>query len=172
MNQLGGVGAGGIPGRSYAFAPGADGTHKPFYCGHRFNYYLNNNKHLIYQKKHLDKYTLLYTNPLIFIQNFNSENKSNLVFLNDNGYKLQKDKTYKLTISIIDVTVIFTVTAVYRETNENNLYFYTKYNINITSQVNFSNHHIFRWNGNNVFNGNKYTSYTGQQPEVKIYVKN
>ena len=31
MNQLGGVGAGGIPGRSYAFAPGADGTHKHFY---------------------------------------------------------------------------------------------------------------------------------------------
>ena len=26
MNQLGGVGAGGIPGRSYAFAPGADGV--------------------------------------------------------------------------------------------------------------------------------------------------
>ena len=50
MNQLGGVGAGGIPGRSYAFAPGADGTHKQFYCGHRFNYYLNNNKHLIYPK--------------------------------------------------------------------------------------------------------------------------
>ena len=50
MNQLGGVGAGGIPGRSYAFAPSADGTHKQFYCGHRFNNYLNNNKHLIYQK--------------------------------------------------------------------------------------------------------------------------
>jgi len=50
MNQLGGVGAGGIPGRSYAFAPGADGTHKQFSCGHRFNNYLNNNKHLILQK--------------------------------------------------------------------------------------------------------------------------
>ena len=36
MNQLGGVGAGGIPGRSYAFAPGADGTHKPNYCGNNF----------------------------------------------------------------------------------------------------------------------------------------
>jgi len=34
MNQLGGVGAGGIPGRSYAFAPSADGSHKQFYCGH------------------------------------------------------------------------------------------------------------------------------------------
>ena len=28
VNQLGGVGAGGIPGRSYAFAPGADGVNK------------------------------------------------------------------------------------------------------------------------------------------------
>ncbi len=47
MNQLGGVGAGGIPGRSYAFAPSADGSHKPFYCGHRFV----NGRWLIYPKK-------------------------------------------------------------------------------------------------------------------------
>ena len=47
MNQLGGVGAGGIPGRSYAFAPSADGTHKQFYCGHRFV----NGRWLIYPKK-------------------------------------------------------------------------------------------------------------------------
>ena len=33
MNQLGGVGAGGIPGRSYMFAPGADGTRKLPECG-------------------------------------------------------------------------------------------------------------------------------------------
>jgi len=46
MNQLGGVGAGGIPGRSYAFAPSSDGTHKQFYCGHRFL----DNKYLILQK--------------------------------------------------------------------------------------------------------------------------
>ncbi len=32
MNELGGVGAGGIHGRSYAFAPTADGTHKHSYC--------------------------------------------------------------------------------------------------------------------------------------------
>ena len=32
MNQLGGVGAGGITGRSYAFAPTADGVHKHSYC--------------------------------------------------------------------------------------------------------------------------------------------
>ena len=46
MNQLGGVGAGGIPGRSYAFAPSADGTRKQFYCGHRFV----NGKWIIYPK--------------------------------------------------------------------------------------------------------------------------
>jgi len=51
MNQLGGVGAGGIPGRSYAFAPGADGTHKHFYCGHPFGFKYKNNKHIIYPKK-------------------------------------------------------------------------------------------------------------------------
>ena len=33
MNQLGGVGAGGIPGRSYMFASTADGVHRPSYCG-------------------------------------------------------------------------------------------------------------------------------------------
>ena len=49
MNQLGGVGAGGIPGRSYAFAPGADGTHKQFYCGHRFV----NGRWLIYPKNNI-----------------------------------------------------------------------------------------------------------------------
>jgi len=49
MNQLGGVGAGGIPGRSYAFAPSADGTHKPFYCGHKFV----NGRWLIYPKNNI-----------------------------------------------------------------------------------------------------------------------
>ncbi len=33
MNQLGGIGAGGIPGRSYMFASTADGVHRPSYCG-------------------------------------------------------------------------------------------------------------------------------------------
>ena len=33
MNQLGGIGAGGIPGRSYMFASTADGVHIPSYCG-------------------------------------------------------------------------------------------------------------------------------------------
>jgi len=33
VNQLGGVGAGGIPGRSYMFASTADGIRRPSYCG-------------------------------------------------------------------------------------------------------------------------------------------
>lgn len=33
MNQLGGVGAGGIPGRSYMFSSNADGVHNKSYCG-------------------------------------------------------------------------------------------------------------------------------------------
>ena len=33
MNQLGGIGAGGISGRSYMFASTADGVHRPSYCG-------------------------------------------------------------------------------------------------------------------------------------------
>jgi hypothetical protein len=53
MNQLGGVGAGGIPGRSYAFAPGADGRHNHFYCGHPFGFKYKNNKHIIYPKNNI-----------------------------------------------------------------------------------------------------------------------
>lgn len=33
VNQLGGVGAGGIPGRSYMFSSSADGVRKLSYCG-------------------------------------------------------------------------------------------------------------------------------------------
>ena len=64
MNQLGGVGAGGIPGRSYAFAPSADGTHKQFYCGHRFV----NGRWLIYPKKDKDGFTVIakYPDKVIF----------------------------------------------------------------------------------------------------------
>ena len=104
MNQLGGVGAGGIPGRSYAFAPTADGTHKPFYCGHRFNYHLNNNnKHLIYPRKHLDIYTLLYSNPSFYINH-------KVIKFSDISSILQNNKVYKITISNINVTIIFKVT--------------------------------------------------------------
>ena len=43
MNQLGGVGAGGIPGRSYAFAPGADGVRKnALICGNSYCKELHN----------------------------------------------------------------------------------------------------------------------------------
>ena len=66
MNQLGGVGAGGIPGRSYAFAPGADGTHKHFYCGHPFGFKYKNNKHIIYPKKDSDK-PIVYNIKIIYL---------------------------------------------------------------------------------------------------------
>ena len=43
MNQLGGVGAGGIPGRSYAFAPGADGVSRNLsICGNSYCKELHN----------------------------------------------------------------------------------------------------------------------------------
>ena len=48
INQLGGVGAGGIPGRSYAFAPGADGVSRNLsicensYCKELHNITLTN----------------------------------------------------------------------------------------------------------------------------------
>ena len=53
MNQLGGVGAGGIPGRSYAFAPGADGVSRNLsicgnpYCKELHNITLTNEELLI-----------------------------------------------------------------------------------------------------------------------------
>jgi len=52
MNQLGGVGAGGIPGRSYAFAPTADGVHKHFYCG--INFSGRRNKFIIHPRRDID----------------------------------------------------------------------------------------------------------------------
>ena len=36
VNQLGGVGSGGTPGRSYMFAPTADGVRNKEYCGFEF----------------------------------------------------------------------------------------------------------------------------------------
>ena len=63
MNQLGGIGAGGIPGRSYAFAPTADGTHKQFYCGHHFGLKHKNNKYIIYPKKDKAGNIVIYTKP-------------------------------------------------------------------------------------------------------------
>jgi hypothetical protein len=96
MNQLGGVGAGGIPGRSYAFAPGADGTHKQFYCGHRFGYHLGNNKHLIYPKKDSDGFTTIAKHPnkinfLIYFKDglIRSDNKNISNGTNGTIYKLK-----------------------------------------------------------------------------------
>ena len=57
MNQLGGVGAGGIPGRSYAFAPSADGTHKPFYCGLKFSG--RRNKFIIYPRRNINGHFII-----------------------------------------------------------------------------------------------------------------
>ena len=103
MNQLGGVGAGGIPGRSYAFAPTADGTHKPFYCGHRFGFHLGNNKHLIYPKKDKDGFTTIAKYPAYINFRINFSNRVIHTTL-----QLQKGTTYKLKGNKIQET-IFTV---------------------------------------------------------------
>ena len=144
MNQLGGVGAGGIPGRSYAFAPGADGTHKPFYCGHEFGYHLGNNKHLIYPKKDSDGFTTIYKYPDSKINFAIVFNKYNDILSNTftffTSIKIQKGTTYKLKGSGIE-TAIFTVT----EKNEQfsgssmNLYNVTFTNQNINSGGSYEN---------------------------------
>lgn len=93
MNQLGGVGAGGIPGRSYAFAPGADGTHRPFYCGHRFGFKYKNNKHIIYPKNNIIHLPTEFT-----LGNFNADVKTYLII----DYPLKKNSNYKLSFSYSD----------------------------------------------------------------------
>jgi len=95
MNQLGGVGAGGIPGRSYAFAPTADGTHKHFYCGHPFGFKYKNNKHIIYPK-----------NNIIHLSNF-SDHIANLKI----DHPLKLHTIYKLNIpeSILAAVLPFIV---------------------------------------------------------------
>ena len=115
MNQLGGVGAGGIPGRSYAFAPSADGTHKQFYCGHRFSYHLGNNKHLIYPKKDKDGFTTFAKSPdkIEFRIHFSDSTPNNYLPLSNTFTfhtfaKIPKGTTYKLKGARIKET-IFTV---------------------------------------------------------------
>ena len=44
-------------GGSYAFAPSADGVHKYYYCGHKFD--IHTNKHLIFIKKDNEGYTII-----------------------------------------------------------------------------------------------------------------
>lgn len=93
MNQLGGVGAGGIPGRSYAFAPTADGTHKPFYCGHPFGFKYKNNKHIIYPKNNIIHLPTEFT-----LANINDEGITYLII----DYPLKKNTTYNLSFSYSD----------------------------------------------------------------------
>ena len=107
MNQLGGVGAGGIPGRSYAFAPTADGTHKQFYCNHRFV----NGKWLIYPKKDKDGFTTIAKYPdsnisiLIGFNDIGDQSNTVTFFTTTN---IPKGTTYKLKGTGIEET-IFTV---------------------------------------------------------------
>ena len=160
MNQLGGVGAGGIPGRSYMFAPTADGTHKPFYCGHRFNYHLGNNKYLIHPKKYIDNYILLYSNPDIFY----IQNDISVSHIISNKIELNTNKVYKLTISNIKVTVIFKVISIDPS---------QKYIINVIEQDNFPNGSTFsNINGNQVYYNNKTRQVYKTSGEINIYVEN
>ena len=163
MNQLGGVGAGGIPGRSYAFAPTADGTHKPFYCGHRFNYYLGNNKHLIIPKKHLGEYTLLYNNPpfeYLYMQNLNSTNQSNMMFDNS-SIKLITNKTYYIFFLDPNVHIVFKVTKSYPNNS---------YSIDIISEKNFDNYSTINYIGSQNLLEYKNSSY--KNPKIKLYIRN
>ena len=110
MNQLGGVGAGGIPGRSYAFAPSADGTRKQFYCGHRFGYHLGNNKHLIYPKKDSDGFTTFVKYPDNNVHIFINLH-INVVTTYDT-IKLNKDSVYKVTSDSFSSPIIFKVISI------------------------------------------------------------
>ena len=111
MNQLGGVGAGGIPGRSYAFAPTADGTHKHFYCGHPFGFKYKNNKQIIYPKNNT-----IHLPTEVYIGNFSSTGLATLKI----DYPLKKNTYYKLTFGDEPDLglLVFTVT----EINNNNSY--------------------------------------------------
>ena len=111
MNQLGGVGAGGIPGRSYAFAPTADGTHKQFYCGHRFV----NGRWLIYPKKDKDGFTTIAKYPDNNVRIF-----INLPYNVVNTYKtikLNKDSIYKITSDSFSSPIIFKVISIGYDVN-------------------------------------------------------
>ena len=111
MNQLGGIGAGGIPGRSYAFAPTADGTHKQFYCGHRFI----NGRWLIYPKKDKDGFTTIAKYPDNNVRIF-----INLPYNVVNTYKtikLNKDSIYKITSDSFSSPIIFKVISIGYDVN-------------------------------------------------------
>jgi hypothetical protein len=79
MNQLGGIGAGGIPGNSYMFAPRADGINKnKILCGVNHKNILNPSQFELIYKTSLD---------LLAINNYNTtnENFALLGFYSANG---------------------------------------------------------------------------------------
>ena len=100
MNQLGGIGAGGIPGRSYAFAPTADGTHKHFYCGHPFGFKYKNNKHIIYPKNNI-----IHLPTEFYISYFSSTGVATLII----NYPLKKNIYYVLKYGDYPFFIVFTV---------------------------------------------------------------
>jgi len=150
--SIGGVGAGGIPGRSYAFAPSADGTHKQFYCGHRFV----NGRWLIYPKKDKDGFTVIAKYPdnikfTIFFSHF-YDFTNNFTF--HTYAKISKGATYKLKGTGIKET-IFTVEELnVRLTNSN---IFNVYNVKFTDP--------------NINSGQLYY-YTNNDPLFELSVKN
>ena len=143
MNQLGGVGAGGIPGRSYAFAPSADGTHKQFYCNHRFV----NVRLLIYPKKDKNGFTTIakYPDNIEFRIFFSDRGRASNTFSFFTTTNIPKGTTYKLKGSGIEET-IFTVEGL--DTNiHRNFNFYTiKFsdpNINSGKEYRYNNKSMF-----------------------------
>ena len=59
MNQLGGIGAGGVPGNSYMFAPGADGVNKnKILCGVNHKNILNPSQFELIYKTKLNLFTI------------------------------------------------------------------------------------------------------------------
>ena len=119
MNQLGGVGAGGIPGRSYAFAPSADGTHKQFYCGHRFV----NGRWLIYPKNNI---IAKYPDNVFF--GFAPTDPDSGIPLAGYSFPLVINNTYKVIIN--NKTAIFKIIESFRPSFATKYYFYKIHVIN------------------------------------------
>ena len=154
MNQLGGVGAGGIPGRSYAFAPTADGFHKQFYCGHRFV----NGRWLIYPKNNI---IAKYPDPIfieIIFPTFSDSKYRNLVVTNN---ILNIGKTYKVTI--FNYTIIFEVISLDVDVdspyNTYNLKFISTGNLNYSVIVYKDKQALALINNNKVTLSNNDTSF-------------
>ena len=145
MNQLGGVGAGGIPGRSYTFAPTADGTHKQFYCGHRFV----NGRWLIYPKYNI---IAKYPDNVLFLIGSPASNANYThVFFNST---LVIGNIYRVIIN--NKTIIFKVTkltkAKYVNAFSNKLFGYI-YKIDIINNYNIYNSRTY-YSGK-IYNSNR-----------------